>query len=224
MIVYYKVSDALSTNPSPIFTDNKRELVKHCLKSFVKAYEDVKPKVIFIVDNSPEDYMNMIDSICPFQADYHLTNLGNFEASRYQYKLAKDQDEDILFQEDDYTYLPNIGQKMVDGLNELGLVSPYDHPNFYKDNVMHSELVKLKLIGSTHWRTTERNTMTFAIKNDIFKRNYEIFDKYGNWDSDVWREIDAQLWTPVPSFATHMVKDWISPNFNFNGKPEPKNS
>ena len=215
MIVYYKVSDVPSTNPPPVHADDKRALVQMCLKSFVEAYSDTKPKVVFICDNCPKDYEDMIKAIFPFESEFHFTELGNFGASRYQYELANKQDEDILFQEDDYIQKPNIGEKMDQGLAELGLVSPYDHANFYIDQEMHSPVVELRLVGDTHWRTTERNTMTFAVKNEVFKRNCEIFYKHGNKDSDVWEEIDAQLYTPIPSFATHMVGQWVAPSVDW---------
>lgn len=214
MIVYYKISSAESVNPSPLFLTAKDKLASLCLDSFIEAYRTVRPHVVFVCDNASEDLIKKADSI-PFPHTIHKTQLGNFMASVYQYELAYKQDDDILFQEDDYLYIPDTGEAFVIGLQTLGLVSPYDHLNFYKDTDMHSLTVDLRLVNNTHWRTTERNTMTFAIKNDIFKRNYEVFKKYGNWDSDVWREIDAQLWTPIPSMATHMVKDWLAPSIQW---------
>lgn len=203
-----------STNPSPIYQEDKMKLNELCLKSFVNAFKEQEPQIEFICDFCPATYTEMIERICPFPKIIRYTNIGINETALLSYDIANKQDDDILFQECDYLYAPDSSDKLLDGLNAFGLVSPYDHLNFYIDKTLHSPHITIRLLDTGHWRTTERNTMTFAIKNKIFKKNLKIFEEYGYLDGDVWYDLLAKghpLYTPIPSIATHMVKDWMAP-------------
>ena len=126
----------------------------------------------------------------------------------------------MLFQECDYLYRPNGGVELVAGLERLGLVSPYNHPNFYKDRNIHSATCDLELIGDTIWRTTERNTMTWGCHSDLIREKYDTFIKYGYLDDQVWYDLRGAghtLWVPMPSIATHMAKDWLAPGIHWRG-------
>jgi hypothetical protein len=218
MIVYYRMCGVPSTNPSPIFQEDKFKQNELCLRSFVSAYKELKPKIIFILDKCDGRYNEMIDRIVPFDKDIHMTDLGINETALLQWDMANNQDEDILFQESDYFYRPNTGQILLDGLNELGMVSPYDHLNHYFDKTLHPGPYKLALVNGYHWRTVERQTLSFAIKNQIFKDNYDIFKKYGYLDGNTWYELKDrghELWTPIPSLATHMVRDFLAPSVDW---------
>lgn len=218
MRTFYRITSIPSTNPSPIYQEDKTKLNKLCLKSYVEAYQDIKPHTTFICDFCPQDYKEMIEKIVPFEKDILFTTDGINETCLRQYRMAREQDDDILFQECDYIYVPNSGKDLVNGLQELELVSPYDHLNFYIDRTLHSPNVIIKLIENYHWRSTERDTMTFAIKNKVFKDHFETFYKYGYLDADVWYKMLEKghpLWVPIPSFATHMVRDWMAPSQNW---------
>jgi hypothetical protein len=219
MMVIYRLCGIPSTNPSPVFQEDKFRLNKLCLKSFVEAFKKVNPYVYFILDNCGAEYIELLEQEVPFEFDFEMTNLGINNTMLHAYELARDQDQDILFQECDYLYLPDTGPKLVEAVEELGLVSPYDHLNFYLDKTLHSNQVALRLVGDHHWRTTERNTMTFAVKNEVFKKNYDVFYHYGYLDGQVWYDLLSKghpLWTPIPSLATHMVKDFLSPGVNWH--------
>lgn len=219
MIVYYRLSGIPSTNPSPIYQEDKYKLNELCLKSFWAAYKELDPKVIVLADHCESRYDGMISGILPF-FNYEIihTELGINGTALKQYELALAQDDDILFQECDYIYVPESGYLMEKAIRELGLVSPYDHLNFYFDRNLHKEEATIKLVGDYHFRSTERNTMTFGVRNDVFKKNYEIFKKYGYLDGDVWYDLLAagqQLFVPIPSLATHMAKDFLAPSIDW---------
>lgn len=218
MIVYYRLCSVPSTNPSPIFQEDKFRLSKLCLKSFVEAFKDINPSVVFLADYCGEMEEEMVRQIVPFKYSFIPTAIGINETCLMQYEMALQQDEPILFAECDYLWLPNSGKAVLDGILSLGMISPYDHLNFYIDKTIHSEDCKIKLVGDQHWRTTERNTMTFGIRPEIFRANYETFKKYGYLDNDVWHELRANnqlLWVPIPSLSTHMVKDFLAPSVNW---------
>lgn len=215
---YYRLTAIKSTNPSPIYQDDKKKLNELCLKSYAQAYAEVKPDTTFICDFCPEDYKEMIDRIIPFKHDVMFTNLGINGTALLQYELANKQDDDILFQECDYIYVKNGGVRLVEGMNWLGLVSPYDHLNFYMDKTLHSPNVTLRLINGYHWRSCERNTMTFALKNKVFKDGYETFRHYGYLDGQVWYDMlerGHMMYVPITSLATHMAKDWLAPSVDW---------
>lgn len=216
MIVLYRMCDIASTNPSPILQDNKFALNELCLKSFVLAFRDVKPKMIFICDFCPDTYTEMIDRVVPFEHEIKYTTLGIDESARQAYREAEKTDDDlILFQECDYVYRPSVGGNMAKAIAHFGLFSPYDHPNFYTAREFHSAETTMELFNNEHFRTTERNTMTFGMTRDVFEKQYEILMKWGYLDGDVWYDMKANgntLWTPIPGYATHMVEGLLSPS------------
>ncbi|MCK9355132.1 MAG: hypothetical protein M0P59_13390 [Gallionella sp.] len=199
--------------------EDKFELNKLCLKSFVEAFKHIQPEVVFLADFCGAREEEMIQQVVPFKYSFIPTNIGINETCLLQYEMANKTEHDIiLFQECDYLYRPETGKTVLEGIQSLGLVSPYDNLNFYLDPSIHSEDVKLKLVGDQHWRSVERVTMTFGIKSIIFKENYETFKKYGYLDNDVWHTLRAnghQMWTPIPSLATHMVKDFMAPGIKW---------
>lgn len=215
MTVFYRLCDIPSTNPSPILQENKFKLNELCLRSFVLAFRDVKPKVVFICDYCPETYRKLINDLVPFEKEIHFTSLGINGSCLMQYDLAEKEEDDVfLFQECDYLYRPSVGNQTYDAIKNFGLFSPYDHLNFYLDRNIHSPMVMLKLFNNQHYRTVERNTMTFGMTKKAFEDNKEILKKWGYLDNEVWSEMrdnGYELWVPVPSFATHMVKDFMAP-------------
>lgn len=214
MITYYRITSIPSTNPSPIFQEDKDKLNEICLKSYIDAFKEIKPKTVFICDKCSDETMEMIYNICKFPKEVLKTNLGQNGTSLKQYELAKEQDDDIYFAESDYIYQENSGQDFINGLKEFGLVSPYDHPDHYKTPY----IPKLKLVDNHHWRSAENNTMTWAASNKLFKDNYDIFYKYGYLDHDVWDDLRAkghELYVPIPSIATHMVISCPAPSINW---------
>lgn len=217
MIVVYRMCDIDSTNPPP-FEKNKYNLNKRCLESFVKAFENIKPKMYFLCDYCPPKYKEMIETVCPFEKVIEFTEMGINNTMLRSYEIALNNDDYVLFQECDYLYRPDTGELFLKALASLGLVSPYDHLNFYKDHNIHSKTCDVELVDGHHFRTTERNTMTWGCHTDLIKENINTLNQYGYLDDLVWRDLllaGHRLWVPIPSIATHMVKDYLSPGINW---------
>ena len=218
MIVIYRLCGIPSTNPSPILQEDKFKLNKLCLDSFVMAFTGCDIKVVFLCDFCDESlYRPLLDSV-PFEKEIYFSNIGINNTMLLSYDIASEQDDDILFQECDYLYLPQSGQKMINAIKHFGLVSPYDHKNFYVDKSIHSGKTDIELFEDHHFRTTERNTMTFGMTKKVFERNYESLERWGYLDNEVWKEMRVngdKLWIPIPSFATHMVKDFLAPGIDW---------
>lgn len=207
--------DIPSTNPSPIYQEDKFKLNEMCLKSVITAFKDIKPKMVFICDYCPEKYTEMIERVVPFDKEIHYTTLGINGSCLYQYDLAEQSDDDLFFfQECDYLWRGSVGANFVEAIKHFGLVSPYDHPDFYTRYDIHPKEVELTVFNNEHFRKSRRNTMTFAMTKEKFEDGKEILRKYGYLDNDVWIELSARgtkLFTPIPAYATHMVKDYMSP-------------
>jgi len=224
MIVYYRLCSIPSTNPSPILQDDKFELNKLCLKSFVRAFKDVNPEVVFLADFCGEREAEMVKQVVPFKHSFVPTAIGINETCLMQYEMALKQieHEEILFLECDYLWNPAVEvQKLVDAIKELGLVSPYDHPNFYKDRSLHSNKCQIELVSNYHFRSTERNTMTFGLRKAILQDNIDLFNEFGYLDGQVWYDLLERgypLWTPIKTMATHMVVDNLSPSIDWEAQ------
>lgn len=210
IIVYYRITSIPSTNPSPLYQEDKDKLNEVCLKSFISAFKEIAPYTVFICDHCSDDTMEMIERVYPFKKKVLYTHLGQNGTSLKQYELAREQNLDIYFAESDYIYQEGSGVDLLNGLKEFELVSPYDHPDHYKTPYQS----KIRLVGNHHWRSAENNTMTWAVNNQLFKDHYDIFYKYGYLDHDVWDDLRAEgheLWVPVKSIATHMVTSCLAP-------------
>lgn len=217
MKVFYRITSIPSTNPSPWGKD-KDELNLVCLKSFVEAFRDVDLEIHFIADSCSPRVEWMIDKYVPFKKIVHKTNLGINDTMNMSYDLASTVDDYVLFQECDYLYRPEIGLSYLKALEQLSIISPYDHRNFYIDDTIHSSHCHITLIGEQHFRSTERNTMTWATHSSIIKENLPMLKRYGYLDNEVWQELMIAghvLWVPILSFATHCVNDYLAPGINW---------
>lgn len=216
MTIIYRMCGIASSNPSPIYQDNKNKLNELCLKSVVTAFSDVKPKFIFLFDQCDEDCVDTDDF--PYEFEAEVYDLGINGTMLEAYKIASELEDYVVFQECDYLYNGVIGKKYLRAMKELGIVSPYDHPNFYHAREYHKEECRIKLVGDYHFRTCERNTMTWGCHTNIIKENLDILNHHGYLDGQVWYDLLERgypLWTPIPSFATHMVDSCLAPGINW---------
>lgn len=220
MIVYYRLCSIPSTNPSPILQEDKFQLNKLCLDSFVRAFRKVNPEVVFLGDFCGAREEEMIQQSCPFKYTFIPTAIGINETCLMQYDMALKQEDDIiLFLECDYYWNPQADvSKLVDAIKTLGLVSPYDHPNFYRDKSMHSNFCQIELVSDYHFRSTERNTMTFGLRKPVLEQNIDLFREFGYLDNGQWLGLAGRgqkLFVPIPSMATHMVVDNLAPSVDW---------
>lgn len=207
-----------STNPSPYLYDDKFELNRLCLNSFVGAFAEVDPFVHFLMDYCEEKYVKMVNEVCPFDKTMEFTKIGINETMLRAYEIAADADDYVLMQECDYLWRPKMGKQYLEALKQLDIVSPYDHKNFYVDKNLHSETCQIKLIDDYHFRTTERNTMTWGTHSRIIDTYYDLFTKYGYLDDLIWKELaneGIKLWVPIPSMSTHLCVGNMAPSIDW---------
>ena len=188
---------------------------------------EVSPTVNFILDNCGKEWDEMVRNECPFEGKViHITRNDQTPPMSYdhtsyykQLDLAKDINDYVLFQEDDYVYLPNTGKKLLDAMRVLEFVSPYDHLEHYTRTIeFHKPPFDIKLVGNHHWRTIDFCTMTWGCHSTRLLDYWDDLHLHGCWDKDTWTEMGkhgAKLWTPIPSLATHMHRDFLPPGIDW---------
>lgn len=203
-MIYYRISATPSIHELPM-TMCKLTVINRCLNSFV-SHIWKKEKIHFILDNAGQEYLDLVREYFKGVLDFEFTEYGNYKSCLHQFILAKEnKDETLFFIEDDYIW-QNSFELFKRGVEELGICSPYDHPDIYRDKLHHGKPHEIKKIGDQHWISCESNTMTFGITRKLFLKHYDTFMHYGSVDTDLWHEIGG-LWCPVPTIADHFIKN-----------------
>jgi hypothetical protein len=263
VVVAYRIYPKVSKVP-PVFKDSKYKLAELCLRSFKKSIGTLKVKIIALLDSCPPEYENLFRKY--FSSEdlelIRLDRVGNSGTFELQIKMLLEQNysQFIYLAEDDYFYLPDQFEAMVNFLKEnssdVDFVSPYDHLDCYT-SALHKHPVEVKVYGEKHWRTVSSTCLTFLTTKNNLQETRKIFETYtqGNFDASLWlsltkykifnlsdifkfyhtdkflyRVIKAsyfhswrqifsgkrwKLWSPVPSIATHMDSNFLSPNVNW---------
>lgn len=210
MKVFYRISPYLSSNPNPLGKD-KNVINFKCLMSFLEANKGFA-QLNFIVDSLDEAWVN--DYLKPY-GEVIYGHHGNVETFHDQLdEVCKLPNEEIVFLvEDDYMWRPESLKTINRAVEELLLVSPYDHPGHYLEDRFKFQPKQMRMIENQVYRQAPSNTLTFATKAFVIKQNIELIKKFGIRDHDMFTELGIDLWVPVPSIATHMVKGLISAPF-----------
>ena len=191
----------------------------------MRGFRDVRPKVTFIADHASREMIKTLEEF-PWEGSSVIkTSIGQNETMVLSYELASELEDYVVFQESDYYYRNDIGSTYLEAMKALGIVSPYDHPNFYHAREYHKEECRIKLVDNHHFRTCERNTMTWGCHTNIIKENLDMLKGHGYLDGQVWYDLLEKgypLWTPIPSFATHMVESCLSPGIDWKEKWETR--
>jgi len=206
MLILYRVSPYLSSNPNPLGTD-KFYIIKTCFESFKKANNG--SKVIVIADGFSEEGKKLFE---PYEVVEG--NHGNVETFHQQLNLVCNlpNEEKVFLVEDDYLWIEGAIAKLERALDELEIVSPYDHPGHYLEERFKYEPKRMVLIEDQTYRTCPSNTLTFATRAYIIKQNVEFIKSFGIRDHDLFQSLGIDMWCSVPSLATHLVTGLLAPN------------
>lgn len=208
--VVYRLCDIPSTNPPPIYKNDKRRLNELCLRKFIEAFDGVDYQIHYLCDHT-DNYDELLKiTPVPYKTEY--SNEGINYTYMRSLELGLEYETDMLFQECDYYYLRGTGQSVVNAIHKFGFMSPYDHPDKYPGDA------KMRLFDGRHWRSAISTTMTYGVRKDKLKEHYETLTRHGYLDHQMWVELGARgetLWTPIPTIATHMVEDYLAPNIDW---------
>ena len=201
-----RITPFMSPSKPPDWFKNKFELVKVCLASFIAAGESRK---VFLLDDCPKEYATYLSKFGDVHAGTFGKKVSLYKAYEVAQKLFKGN---ILFLEDDYLWRPNTLAQLERGLETFGFVSPYDHVGLYGDGI-----AKTYIVDNMTWRLCNDNTHTFAVKGKIFQENLEDF-YYGLHDWQMYHKLaehGIKGYTPMYSFATHLVDGLLAYNTNW---------
>lgn len=165
------------------------------------------------------------------------TNLGNGESFQYALDMALKlpDSEYVYFVEDDYLHKLGALNVLLEGLEAFdnGFITLYDHADKYDTRKinhlvqvrgkMAGEVTSLYLTKSCHWKITNSTTMTFAAKVSNLRRAEKIMRKhavdrptdYAMW-LEIKKELDMNVYSSVPGYATHCETPWITPLTDWN--------
>jgi hypothetical protein len=190
------------------------DLIRVCFKSVIDAFEGWK--FHFVIDKPNYEIMELIES-CPYPYEIETVNVegwqeGNFATYLKLLTIGKDLNEPMMLVEDDYYFLPQAGSRIAKALLECQFITPYDHPMYYIEE-KHKYPREIKVIGDQHWGTIIDTTLTFGVQSgQLIKDNWDIFTGHSVWDEHIWKELrQYKLWSPIPSLATHMETEFLSP-------------
>lgn len=219
MNVLYRMCGSGSTTKHRPQDMDKSQLVQTCYNSFITAFMDVQPHVTFLIDKPTLDLVKLADA-CPFQHDIEIFHFGDFNEGNIgtfhrQLDLAENMDK-VLFLEDDYYFLPDAGKIINEALEVFDFLTPYDHPGYYNEPVHHYKR-EVEVAVGRHWQTVISTCLTFAGHGNTIKGIKDVMKDFGWADHPMWVEITKhyKLWSPIPSLATHMEVEYLSPNVSW---------
>jgi hypothetical protein len=226
MKVLYRISDAGNQKQKLDFASKK-----HCFENCLKVFG--KDSISVFADNCLPRTIEMINDfgLTPVESQF-----GNALSWKKTARFALDnfgKEESVYFVEDDYLHLENALKVLEEGLQIADYVSLYDHPDKYKDGENPfvdggGEASKVFLTTSSHWKTTNSTTMTFATKvqtliddwsvwleftSEGFPNDFGAFQRLcgiGNWENRIFGN-RRTLITCIPARSTHTEKDYVSP-------------
>ena len=228
MKIIYRISDAGYNKVKPKYIGNR-----NCLWNAVNTFQDVAfEDWTIIADNVSEETDVIIQSYIPRESiDYVSIGHG---AGTFNLALDKaltfDDDEIVYFIENDYLHKPNSMKLIEEGLNIGDYVTLYDHPDKYMNGDVggnpyiteNSEITRVMLTESVHWKITNSTTMTFAAKVKTLRQDEEVLRQHtsGTHPNDFHMFIDLynrgkRLLSSIPGYSTHGETAWLAPLTNW---------
>jgi uncharacterized protein YihD (DUF1040 family) len=157
----------------------------NCLKNFISVFGT--DGLFVFADNCTNGTVNQIKEL---GIEPVLISLGNSASFRYivDFALASFTESDHVYLiEDDYWHLPTAKQALIEGLQIADYVTLYDHPDKYigfeiggsNPYIKHNgEKSRVFLSQTSHWKTSNSTTMTFATRIAELKADKHLMMKY----------------------------------------------
>jgi hypothetical protein len=226
LAVAYRIYPRVSKIPA-IFPEDKLRLARLCLHSFKASLGAVRAKIFVLLDGCPPEF-DAIFTECFDTADLELIRLsgvGNRQTFLRQIDILLKQDnaETIYFAEDDYFYLANQFEQMLNFLRDTSgadFVSPYDHPDYYR-LALHAGSQEVCELGDRRWHTAASTCLTFLTTKQTLAQTRRVFETYahGNPDVCLWLSLTKQalfdprlIWRSFREGLTHggfLAVSWL---------------
>ena len=233
LIIFYRTSDKGRIKPK-LFS-NRWSFLKNTFDCFGNV------DIICVADNVTDESYTKLSSF-PFHRVIR-SELGNSKSFWFSFEKLLEERQDYkyaYFLEDDYIHAEGALAALLEGLELADYVTLYDHPDKYYHGInplvskSGGEESLVLLSESTHWKTTNSTTMTFAANLEVLKKDYlyfKMFTKglsfgryiYPRWfvdnglprDYRLWRSLSffrrRRLISCIPGLATHGETDQLTP-------------
>lgn len=193
---------------------------RKCFKSLIDSIKISKLDVpIHVVHDGPEGQLS--EYIKNFNIEFEKIYFRSNEISlKHCLNIGKRFNEDVYFLEDDYLHLPNAIIILNEGIQKFGLVSGFDHPDRYTrtDDITYKQ-EEIQITTSSHWRTAEATTGTWAASKNILNEIVDYAINFGVEDRNFFRHIyrskGIRLWQTIPGCTTHITNQYKSPLINW---------
>ena len=229
--VVYRISKVGYNKVKASYINNE-----NCYKNAIKCFNPSVNKWRIIADSVDEPIKELLETYVPKECIEYV-DIKNGPGYPFMYMLDKvlqelPDNEIVYFLENDYIHREGSDLAIKEAI-ELGAdyVTLYDHPDKYLNPEEggnpyiegRSEVTRVYLTNSCHWKLTNSTTGTFAATIKILKRDYETIKKYANnmhWsDFNMFTDLlsqGASLVSPIPSYSTHGDLPTIAPIINWN--------
>lgn len=234
--IFYRISSA--SRPKERIADKER-----CLANFLTVFAPGTDELCVIADNCDEATLAMIDAglaRAGRPVPVIRANLGNAKSWRHalELALALPDDRAVYFVEDDFLHRAGARAALVEGLARADYVTLYDHPDKYVTGHPPSnpggnpiadsggEIGRVIRTPSSHWKTTNSATMTFAATRAVLAADRAVWEMFTGgvipYDFQAFVTLTAgrrSLIAPIPGFATHGETAWLAPGVDWNAVP-----
>lgn len=239
MKIFYRISESSNSEHSQkrnwqvkLPNATKRKCLLNTMECFPTAH------ITIFVDSITEDTWKWLTSldrvrIIKIEAGSDAKSMRILLDQAIQIENDK---EIILFQEDDYLYLPNTESKIIEVLNYAHYATGYLHPDKFwhpnrggnphtsAENV--SEPTQVIKTSDHFWMVTNSTTNTFATTVGTIKEDIDIWmwgteNLIDTKDFAIFlklRDKGRALVQPIPSLATHCLKGFEAPTVGLNIK------
>lgn len=197
--IAYRVYPEFSETAFKLDGWDKYDLVEVCLMSFLDSISDLDYKMYVVLDSCPSKYKKLFKEEIPSERleILEFSEMGNSGTFNKQIDtlLSQDESDTVYFAEDDYLYSKDSFSDMLSVINHKGVdfVSPYDHPDYYQDEIESEKPDHIKglhnyrsevMFEKRHWRTVSSTTCTFLTtksKLEEAKECLELYPKLGDY-------------------------------------------
>lgn len=236
MKILYRISESTNSQHAAARTWQVKlpnATKQNCLLNVMDCFP--KSEIIIFVDSITEETFEWLKNLEALHDRVSLKKIqAGSDAKSFRELLNEvlsysDNSEIVLFQEDDYLYLPGSEQALIDALEYSHYATCYLHPDKFwepskggnpstpQENISeHTQVIKT----NTHfWMLTNSTTNTFAttvgvIKEDIDEWMWGTSDLINTKDYAIFcklREKGRSLVQPIPSLATHCLRGFEAP-------------
>ena len=188
-----------------------------CFNSFWNCVKMSSISVNFhVIYDGPES--SLLEHIKSFVSNVTLVNFMSNEQSLdycYDYMENNTEFDRIYLLEDDYLHKPGAIGLLVEGIDKFGLVTLQDHPDRYTrtDDIVIAD--NIYITETSHWRTIESTTGTWAVHKDVFDRIKVKAKSFNRNDRDFFRSLiledNIRIFSPMPGYSTHVDYGYMTP-------------